>query len=617
MPESLLRLSGIFFIFISFSAQARELWKDPQWLGLIHYKKHFNHYKSQADGKEFFLAGAEGVKNPQAELEATLKAFAKPLSDFAEPNRHPQCQFPARYLWLKSQLAWKKNDFPQITCDAYQKFKQREDAGSVTLIFSSYYLNNPSSAYGHTFLRLNKKRKPHEKRSDLLDHGVNYAAAMTTQNPVAYAVMGLSGMFRGVFTNVPYFYKVREYNDFESRDLWEYDLNLTQSEIDMLVAHIWELGSTYFDYYYITENCSYHMLTTLEAAAPRYDLTKKVPYYVIPSDTVKAVYETPGLVQNIQYRPSVRAKFHYRLDQLTQDQKKRVWKVLHAETITETDSHVLDAAIDYVDLKYGKKILKNDPQASALKQKLLLARSQIAETSVALEVPAPALEAPHQGHGSARTGLLSGYSDQTGPYLTLSHKFALHDLLDPQRGYPHYMEIDFVKFDIRYNTRDHHVWSENIDVINIFSLSDFSTFQKSPTWKLRFGATTFRDEACINCIGGFAEGGIGLSKALGTTPLTATLIVDAELSGSPKFDGSDVRVRFGPMAQIKASLGPSVQMMLRSQYRKSVVSSYVGQMESKAEVRWEFLKNIAFNAQMKYFLKPEFWEASGGILIYH
>ena len=288
MPESLLRLSGIFFIFISFSAQARELWKDPQWLGLIHYKKHFNHYKSQADGKEFFLAGAEGVKNPQAELEATLKAFAKPLSDFAEPNRHPQCQFPARYLWLKSQLAWKKNDFPQITCDAYQKFKQREDAGSVTLIFSSYYLNNPSSAYGHTFLRLNKKRKPHEKRSDLLDHGVNYAAAMTTQNPVAYAVMGLSGMFRGVFTNVPYFYKVREYNDFESRDLWEYDLNLTQSEIDMLVAHIWELGSTYFDYYYITENCSYHMLTTLEAAAPRYDLTKKVPYYVIPSEIGRA-----------------------------------------------------------------------------------------------------------------------------------------------------------------------------------------------------------------------------------------------------------------------------------------------------------------------------------------
>ncbi|QQR79300.1 MAG: DUF4105 domain-containing protein [Deltaproteobacteria bacterium] len=635
MPE-ILKVSGIFlFLVLSFPAygkmsvedvvrlaQEKELWKEKQWLNLIHYKKSFGKYKSQADGLEFFLAGKEGIKNPQAELIATLESFAKIPSDNFQ--NHTQCRFPARYLWLESQLHWTKNTFPKITCDAFDAFRKKEDAASASLIFSSYYLNNPSSAYGHTFLRLNKTREgKYAQRSDLLDHGVNYSAAMTTQNPIAYAVMGLSGMFRGVFTNVPYFYKVREYNDFESRDLWEYDLNLTPSEITMLVAHIWELGSTYFDYYYITENCSYHMLTALEAAAPRYELNKKLSYYVIPSDTIKAVYETPGLVSQVNYRPSIRSQFDFRLKHLSRDEKNKIGRVLKTRDFSALKNSseiqkakLLDVLMDYVDLKYGKKLLKNDPEWSSFKQKLLLERSQVLVPSPALEIPPPTQEAPHEGHASARTGLMSGYSDQTGPYITLTHRFALHDLLDPKRGYPSYMEIDFVKFDLRYNTRDHHLWPENIDLINIFSLSDFNRFQKNLTWKLRSGAMVFRDEACVNCIGGFLEGGVGLSREVSDF-LTATVMLDTEISGSAKFSGSDVRLRLGPMGQLKVSLCPTLQMILRTQYRKGVVPDYVANTESRAQLRWEFVKNIAVEAQVKHFWNPEFWEAGAGLQFYH
>ena len=71
-----------------------------------------------------------------------------------------------------------------------------------------------------------------------------------------------------MFHALPYFYKVREYNDYESRDLWEYDLNLSPRAVAMLVAHLWELGSTYFDYFYLSENCSYHSLAVLGVAEP-------------------------------------------------------------------------------------------------------------------------------------------------------------------------------------------------------------------------------------------------------------------------------------------------------------------------------------------------------------
>jgi len=604
-------------------AENLELWKEKQWLNLVHYRRHFKSYKSQADGTGFFLAGKDGVKNPRSELVATLQGFAKTPSE--NNQDHPQCRFPARYLWLESQLHWAKHVFPKVKCTAFEAFRKKEDAGSATLVFSSYYLNNPSSAYGHTLLRLNKVRSDKSAHhSDLLDHGINYSAAMTTQNPIAYAIMGLGGMFRGVFTNVPYFYKVREYNDFESRDLWEYDLNLTPDEIKILVAHIWELGSTYFDYYYITENCSYHMLTVLEAAAPRFELTKKLSYYVIPSDTIKEVYETPGLVSKINYRTSVRAQFQFRLRQLSRDEKKKVWKLLKTRDLSSVDhlpdkqrSALLDTAIDYFDLEHGKKLLKNDPELSQFKQKLLLARSRILVSSPTLDIPPPQQEAPHEGHGSARTGLMSGYSNQTGPYVTFTHRFALHDLLDPQRGYPTYIEIDFVKFDLRYNTRDHHLWPENVDLINIFSLSHFSTFQKSLTWKLRTGATIFRDEACLNCIGGFLEGGVGLTRELGDAPLAVTLMMDAEISGSPKFEGADVRLRLGPMAQLRASFLPNLQMIIRSQYRQGVVPNYASNEESKAELRWEFVKNMALDFQVKRFWRPQFWEAGAGFYFYH
>src|SRR5262249_53633592 len=151
------------------------------------------------------------------------------------------------------------------------------------------------------------------KRRELLDYGVDYSADVDTTNALLYAFKGLTGLFPGTFHHYPYYYKVREYNDYESRDLWEYDLSLSPAQVAMLVAHIWELGSTYFDYYYLTENCSYHVLGALEAAAPELELLRHVKTPVIPVDTVKALYENQGLVRDVRYRPSIRTQFRKRI----------------------------------------------------------------------------------------------------------------------------------------------------------------------------------------------------------------------------------------------------------------------------------------------------------------
>ncbi len=49
----------------------------------------------------------------------------------------------------------------------------------------------------------------------------------------------LQGNIRGEYSLMPYYRKVKEYGDLESRDLWEYELALNEQETTFLgAAHL-------------------------------------------------------------------------------------------------------------------------------------------------------------------------------------------------------------------------------------------------------------------------------------------------------------------------------------------------------------------------------------------
>ena len=199
--------------------------EDPAWLRLGHWRKGLGGWKSEVDGREFFLAPG-GKTDPAAELEATLEGLFSP-GPFADELADPFCRFPARVQFLAARLGLDPAALPPRSCPKQEDFLARVRPGGVTLVFSSYYLNNPSSSFGHTLLRLDKADGALEgKHFELLDYGVDYAATVDTSNAILYAVKGLFGLFKGEFKHYAYYYKVRQYGDFESRDLWEYDLAL-------------------------------------------------------------------------------------------------------------------------------------------------------------------------------------------------------------------------------------------------------------------------------------------------------------------------------------------------------------------------------------------------------
>jgi Domain of unknown function (DUF4105) len=537
---------------------------DRGWLRLLHYRGRPGHYESEADGPAFFLA-AQGKTDPDAELSATVRSFFTPLTAAMEGarsarDRHPLCRFPARFLWLRSRLALAAADLPQPRCPELIDFVNRLHAQSVILVFSAYYLNNPASAFGHTFLRL---RRGGPVGSDLLDYGVDFSADVDTTNAVFYAFKGLTGLFPGTFKRMPYYYKVREYNDYESRDLWEYELNLSPEALTMLVMHVWELAFTHFDYYYATENCSYHILGLLEAVDPELDLIDQLRVPVIPANTVKALFANRHLVRSVDFRPSVRTQFRRRVGGFDAARRDAVRSLALRPTATlpsdwspETRSKVMDAALDYVDMKYGRALIANtSPAAADLRQSLMVRRATLGTGEADLSVPPPSEQQPERGHGSARVGTALGSTTGGELFQSFDMRLALHDLADPEAGYPRFAELEFLPTRLRWRMERQRLDLEDFALARVTSLTPLDPFDTHLSWTASLGAMTRTDD-CAACVAGRVLLGMGGAVALGR-PLTLFLTGDLEAlyapSGGWRFP---FRAGVGPAAGLVMRVGP-------------------------------------------------------------
>jgi hypothetical protein len=453
---------------------------------------------------------------------------------------------------------------PPATCERLADYFMRLAPRSASVVFSSYYMNNPASAFGHTFLRIHRQDEEiaPDKR-ELLDTGIDYSAEADTSNPIYYAAKGLFGGFKGNFHRFPYYYKVREYNDYESRDLWEYELELTPQQLWMLVAHIFELGSAWFPYYYTRENCSYLVLSALETAAPTLHLTDGVKWPVIPADTVKALFGNPGLVHGVRYRASAMTQLRARVAGMTRAQIRAVESLAaNPETpLTAFDPpeqiRVYDAAADLIDVRYAKELIAQpDGHGGKLKQRVLERRAALLLPSPELIIPPPVDKRPDLGHGSGRADLAGGASSDGGGYAALGWRLALHDLGDPPLGYPELSEIQFFPAQLRYYPRDGSLQIERLDFVDALSLHAMSALDTSLSWRARLGSWRLRDGSC-ECLAGSAEVGTGATIALLEDRLAFFALGNFQLDAAPSLQGLHA------LHQLRAGLGAMGGVRLR------------------------------------------------------
>jgi hypothetical protein len=473
-------------------ARQHRLSQDPQWQRLLHYRPRLfgAGVKSEADDPDFF-ASPNGKYDPEAELAATLQTFFSPRP-WRKKKEPAQCAFIARYEWLDSRLHFDPRRLPRLPCEEFERWYAGINPGSLTLVFPSAYINNPSSMFGHTLLRVDTPGQREGTR--LLSYVINYGAETGTDNGIAFAVKGIFGGYPGYVGIGPYYTKVKEYSDTESRDIWEYQLDFTPAELRRLLAHVWELRGVYFEYYFFDENCSYLVLTLLDVARPSLDLGSRLRGWVIPSDTLRLVSAQPQLVKRVVYRPAAGTKLAHLAASLSPAAQGTAQALAEGRlTVAAFAAEPYPAAeranillLAHDDLRY-EFLAHHRQRASAaeLSRQLLLARSAIADAPPPPKVPTPAVR-PEQGHNTAM--LQAGAGKENGEsFLQLDLRPAYHDLLDDDGGYVPGAQIDFLNLGLRYQRQPQRLTLEHFTLVDIISVSPRSRFFHPISWHVQTG----------------------------------------------------------------------------------------------------------------------------------
>lgn len=510
-------------------ATKENLWQQQSWLNLLHYRESSQFwepsFKSSIDHVPFFLS-VVGHQSPQLELQATLTFL---FDTEKSNNKHVQCQFIGRFNWLSEQLNIDKKRLPAVNCKDYKKWREQVHAEKVTLVFPAYYLNSPSSMFGHTLLRLDPKED--ENWSNWLSFAVNFGANVNdSDNSIMYAYKGLMGGYPGQFAVVPYYEKILEYSRMERRDIWEYELSLTPKEVNRLAEHLWELNGVNFDYYFFTENCSFRLLELLEVARPGINLTEEFSLTAIPVDTVRAV-ERIGLIKKARYRPSHEAVLQKMINGLNPAERSTLRqlasqpnKTLLSSLSPERQQLVVETAYKLLRFRQNKQARD---ETIAKKSYQLLALMNHYPVKVHEPVTPPVQ--PEKSHGSKQIAFKIGERNNKS-YTELAFRMAFHGLEDNELGFLRGAQINIASGRFRRSEKGT-IFLQQLDIVDIFSLTPRTDFFKPLSWRIKSGAERVYREGHDRLVT-HISGGVGSSWNISENTTAYSLLTSRFEGGS-------------------------------------------------------------------------------------
>ena len=461
---------ALFGLFLTLHANV-----DQYWLTLLHYKKTiFGNYESLIDDKNFFVS-KYGKQDPQKELLASIKLIKQNPEKFA-------CRFPLRYKYLNGKYHLSR--FSVNSCKDLQKYLKDVNPYKAVLVFADADMNKPASMFGHTFIRIDTK-----ENLPVMSSAVNYAAHVTDTNGILFAFKGIFGFYRAYYSLMPYYDKLKQYSDKDSRDLWEYTLKLNPRQVKNMALHIWELKDIYSDYFFFSENCSYNILFLIEAADPNLHITDDYFLTVIPLDTVKdlkkrsmitAYFYRPSLVTQIE---TISAPVNDKtvIVEIAKGHKDPA-DVLNMNISSEERARILDSAVRYLEYLSKKTDIKKSEYTKRFIS-ILKARSRVKYISdYKFKTPFN----PVNSHNSKKVGITYENSDKNS--LILSLRLAYHTLEDPLKGYKKGSSLAFGNFAVRY--RDSKAKFYKIGLVEIKSLTKRDIFFHPLSWQVYAGFYT-------------------------------------------------------------------------------------------------------------------------------
>ncbi len=551
--------------------------RSSAWRSLLHAD---DNGVSRVRGANFFLA-TQGASDPYQELEMNLDLMT---SENLEIAKNIQCRFPARREFFRKNLPGFEN-FVQ-KCEERDAWISKLKPEKLSLVFAAGYLNSAASSFGHTFLLI----KTTGDRGDLLNYSVNFSARTGDDDGALFALKGLFGFYPGKFALLPYHQLIKDYVNFEGRDLWEYELGFSAEEIRLLIYHLFELEQGYFDYYFISQNCSQMLIELLYVVRPDSVYSQKDPLFVVPIETLK---KNQNILKSEKFHPSMQSSLHRQWQVLSPRQQSYGKRVLRemvssggAQNLTTIKAAlsedpglsefkseewipVIEALQLYSTMKENEGSLWKKVSFHLAKE-----RSQITGSTDPVGVPLPSTPMRSHEPSELRWGVLqdsnlkSGSKGKNqGTQLILGWQPAYHEAVARSDGLVFGSELKILNINFSFTENDSKLNSqiEAYDLISLVNPRPPQPFEWPLSWGIRWSGDRLQDEGNLNHL---FEGRLGYTmEPLGSShnrpSLLAAFFVKSEIIATEGSSFNQPHWGWGPSLWIHYS--PSNRLRFNSE----------------------------------------------------
>jgi hypothetical protein len=464
-------------------------------------------------------------------------------------------------------------------------------------VFATGFLGNPASYYGHMLLKFNVPEGA--THTTLLDETVNYGAIMEGRHDsqVEYIVRSLVGGYDAGFSHIHFFYHDHTYGDEELRDLWEYRLVLSRPEVDLVVAHAWEVLGKRYTYYFFRGNCAYR-LAELVGIIEGVDIVPPARPWTIPQATVQrlAMARRNGapLLAEVVYHPSRQSRFYDKYLQLSDAQAGVVTDLAldrYALTSARFSSQdlpsrqaELDALMDYYQV-VAHPIERAEASAKLHYQQALATRLSLPPAPLRSGERDPPGPETARAPGWLQVGY--GHKGATGNEALLRVRAAYYDPLDFESGHVGFGSLRMG--DTQLAATPHGMRLDRLEIMGVESLNPgISNLpgDSGDAWRLALGAEQAR-EWCRNCLVGRAQGDIGL-----THHGSRQTVLGLYLGGALQNDRAGQGPAFGrATASLMGVWGPDWRARFEYEFRAPVLAHQGRYGVTRTEARWRLARN--------------------------
>lgn len=482
------------------SLRRTNLGRSEEWKAILLYHSNLIGDDTGLIDSEGFYLSPRGQYDSEAELDAFIRALY-------QRKKQVQCRFPRRFAWVQQKLSLQ--GLSEESCPPNPQVPQRIE--SLYLAFSSYFLESPASFFGHLFFRYRLPVTQTTSNSHL-DPVINYSAVHGDVDYFSYMWGGLTGQFPGVFEILPMHIKIQQYNNHESRDIWEFPLKLSERQLVDLLLTTREILPFYSDYYYLSRNCSLLLAKLIQTVEPRIKLGAAYRVWSTPFEIMQKLVRELGSANNYIFTPSNRTKYMSMYSSLNVGEEDVMIKILKESEIKalenlnpSSQARVLDTLLEFIDFDNRLSGPKAPERYGKLRQKALISRADNPIISDYKTNNPHYHENPMYALPEQKLGL--GYlTNGTKSYLQLNWRPTLKDLISSSRGFKQAMGMSM--FDLYVTLNEDQLDIRTIDFLKVENYEPNLPFKRLINIGVRFSyghylgnpsnAKGFEAEASIN-----------------------------------------------------------------------------------------------------------------------